>query len=53
VYTIGNNTAKFQLVEILSSDLEFAEVIWIPDSAKIITDGKENIYDGELLDSQK
>lgn len=53
VYTIENNIAKFQLVEILSSDLEFAEVIWIPDSAKIITDGKENIYDGELLDSQK
>jgi hypothetical protein len=27
VYTIENNIAKFQLVEILSSDLEFAEVI--------------------------
>lgn len=50
VYILENQTARFQLIEILSSDLQFAEVIGIPEWAIIITDGKENIYDGELLD---
>lgn len=53
VYILDGQTAKFQLVEILSSDMQFAEVIGIPEWATIITDGKENIYDGEDLPLQQ
>ncbi len=49
VYIIQNNTVRFQLVEIISSDLSFAEVLWINDGIKIITNGKENMYDGLVL----
>lgn len=49
VYILDEQTARFQLVEILSSDMQFAEVMGIPEWATIITDGKENIYDGEIL----
>ncbi|NRH21475.1 HlyD family efflux transporter periplasmic adaptor subunit [Candidatus Gracilibacteria bacterium] len=49
VYILDEQTARFQLVEILSSDMQFAEVMGIPEGATIITDGKENIYDGEIL----
>lgn len=53
VYVLDGQTARFQLVEILSSDMQFAEVIGIPEWALIITDGKENIYDGEELPLQQ
>ena len=52
VYILDGQTARFQLVEILSSDMQFAEVMGIPEWATIITDGKENIYDGEALMTQ-
>ncbi len=52
VYILDGQTARFQLVEILSSDMQFAEVMGIPVWATIITDGKENIYDGEALMTQ-
>ena len=49
VYILENQTARFQLIEIVSSDLQFAEVMGISEWAMVITDGKENIYDGEIL----
>ncbi len=52
VYILENQTARFQLIEIISSDLQFAEVLNIPEWVIIITDGKENIYDGEILQAQ-
>lgn len=52
VYILEGQTAHFQLIEIMSSDLQFAEVLGIPEWAIIITDGKDNIYDGEILQIQ-
>lgn len=52
IYILEKQTARFQLIEIVSSDLQFAEVFGIPEWAIIITDGKENIYDGEVLQMQ-
>lgn len=52
VYILENQTTRFQLIEIISSDLQFAEVLNIPEWVIIITDGKENIYDGEILQAQ-
>ncbi len=49
VYILDEQVARFQLIEILSSDLQFAEILGIPEWATIITEGKENIYDGEVL----
>ncbi len=42
--------AVFTLVEIIGSDLSLVEVIWIPENSIIITAGKENVLDGEILD---
>lgn len=53
VYILDEQTARFQLVKILSSDMQFAEVIGIPEWALVITDGKENIYDWEELPLQQ
>jgi multidrug efflux pump subunit AcrA (membrane-fusion protein) len=50
VLRIESGKAVFTLVEIIGSDLSFAEVIWIPENSIIITEGKENILDGEMLD---
>ncbi len=52
IYILENQTAHFQLINIVSSDLQFAEVLGIPEWATIITDGKENIYDWEILPVQ-
>lgn len=53
VYILEDQTARFQLVKILNSDMQFAEIIGIPEWSTIITDGKENIYDGEKLTPQQ
>lgn len=52
IYILENQVAHFQLINIVSSDLQFAEVLGIPEWATIITDGKENIYDWEILPIQ-
>lgn len=50
VYILENGIAHFTLVEVLGSDMVYAEVLGIPEWSTIITDGKENIYDWEKLD---
>lgn len=52
IYILENQVVHFQIVEIISSDLQFSEVLGIPEWAIIITDGKDNIYDGEMLKIQ-
>ena len=49
VYVLEDGKARFQLVEILGSDMSYAEVLGVPEWATIITDGKENLYDGESI----
>ena len=49
VFVVQDGKSKFQLIEILGSDMSHAEVLGIPEGAQIITEGKENIYDGEVL----
>ncbi len=49
VFLLENGVAHFTLVEILASDTNYAEVIGIPEGSEIITKGKENIIDGEIL----
>lgn len=45
----ADKTARFMMVEILGSDMQYAEVLGIPKNSVIITDGKENMIDGEDL----
>lgn len=47
VYTIENGHAKFTLVDLVRSDESFALVSGLRAGQKIITDGKENMIDGE------
>lgn len=49
VYIIKNNIAVFKKIEILSSDDKYSEINWINIWDKLITKGKENIFDGEIL----
>ncbi len=49
VFLYKESRATFTLVNIVWSDLRFAEVIGIPEWSVIITSGKENILDGEVL----
>jgi HlyD family secretion protein len=49
VYIIEWEVVRFQLVEVLASDLIFAEVIGIREGATLITEWKENIYDWQVL----
>lgn len=49
VYAIENSVARFVLIDILASDTWYAEVNWLTDGVEIIVEGKENIYDGEML----
>lgn len=50
VYIIDNNIAKFKLIEITGSDETFSSVNWLKIWEKIITEWKDNILDGEVLD---
>lgn len=50
VYMVRDGIARFQMITLLWSDETHAEVLWIPSDARIITEGKENIYDGEHLE---
>jgi multidrug efflux pump subunit AcrA (membrane-fusion protein) len=50
VYILDDNTARYQFVELIHSDMSHAEVLGIPQWSMIITEGKENIYDGEKLE---
>lgn len=50
VYVLVDNIARFHMIEILGSDMSHAEVIGIPEGATIITEWKDNIYDGEKLE---
>jgi hypothetical protein len=49
IYILRDNKAVFQHIDILASDMWYAEVNWLTEWVEIIVDGKENIYDGELL----
>ncbi|MCK9272812.1 HlyD family efflux transporter periplasmic adaptor subunit [Candidatus Gracilibacteria bacterium] len=49
VFILENNTAKFKLIEITGSDETFSSVNGLKVGDKIITDGKDNILDGEVL----
>lgn len=49
VYVVQDGTAQFRLVDILASDMWYAEVNWLTEWVEIIVEGKENIYDGEQL----
>ena len=49
VFVLEDGKAKFTLVEMLGSDMYYAEVLGIKKNSIIITDGKENIIDGEML----
>ncbi len=53
VFVIKDWIALFTLVSVVWSDLKFAEVIGIPEWSVLITGGKENIIDGEILDLKK
>jgi hypothetical protein len=50
VYILKDHAAKYQFVEIIRSDMSYAEVLGIPEGSIIITEGKEHIYDGEKLE---
>lgn len=49
VYILDKDIIRFKLINILASDLYFAEVIGLQDGTTIITDGKESMYDGQIL----
>ncbi len=49
VYIIDSGVVRFQLIEVIASDLIFAEVLWLIDGMTIITQWKENIYDWQIL----
>ncbi len=53
VFIVKDGKAIFTLVTIVGSDLRLAEVIGISDGDTIITEGKENIIDGESLNESK
>jgi hypothetical protein len=53
IYVLEGNTIRFQLVEVLASDLSFAEILWVHDGATIITEWKENMYDWQILTKKK
>ncbi|EKE30234.1 MAG: hypothetical protein ACD_2C00020G0002 [uncultured bacterium (gcode 4)] len=49
VYVLKWNKAEFRIVKTLESDNGFVSVEWISEWEKLITDGKDNILDGEIL----
>ncbi len=53
LYILEGDTIRFQLVEVLASDLSFAEILWVHDGATIITEWKENMYDWQILTKKK
>jgi multidrug efflux pump subunit AcrA (membrane-fusion protein) len=52
VFLVKDGKAVFTLVTLVWSDLKLVEVIGIPEWSVLITEGKENMIDGELLVSQ-
>lgn len=50
VYILDGNRAKFTLVTILRSDGKYASVTGLSIGQKVVTEGKENILDGEILE---
>lgn len=53
VYIVDSGIARFQLVDVLASDLTFAEVIGIHEGAIIVTKWKENIHDWQVLSKKE
>lgn len=53
VYVFDGDTARLQLIDILASDMGYAEVNWLIEWQVIIVDGKDNIYDGEVVSREK
>lgn len=49
VYVLKNWKAIFKNIEILEQDNNFSKISWLELWEIIITDGKENIHDGEQL----
>ena len=49
VYIIENNKAKLQKINIISCSKNYCLVNWLKPNSTIITQGKENIYDWEIL----
>lgn len=50
VYMLTDNKAIFTKIEIVNQNSSFTEIKWLKIWDKIITDGKENIYDWEILE---
>lgn len=53
VFIVKDGVTHFILTQVLASDMNFAEVLWIPENAEIITEWKENIVDWEILKSKE
>lgn len=49
VFVLENSIAKLRNIEIQKQNDNFSQVTWLNVWEIIITDGKENIYDGEIL----
>ncbi len=49
VYVLENNKAVFKKIKILKQNDDFSEVEWLKIWEKVITDWKENIFDGEEM----
>jgi len=49
VYVLKDNKAIFIKIEIIKSSDNFSSIKWLNIWEKIITDWKENIFDGEIL----
>ena len=53
VFVLKNWTAVFTKIEIISQDSQNASVKWIEIWDEIIIDWKDNIFDGQVLESGK
>jgi hypothetical protein len=49
VFVLENWVAKLRDIQIIKQNDNFSQVIWVNVWEVIITEGKENIYDGEIL----
>ncbi len=49
VYVIEDNKAHFKNIEIIEMGEEYSQVSWLNLGEEIVTQWKENIYDGEIL----
>ena len=52
VFVLKDGRAAFTLVQLLGSDLHFAEVIGIPKGTTIIKKKKKKIRDGQILEKR-